>query len=120
MPFAHEKLVEVGRRIVELYPSEAAARVRERVTPAVLDSLARGVAGALGGKVGIAPRIFLKRLVGLLDQVDEHPDFDPSRDFALVVEANEMTDEERGAAGVSRTVDDIALELDAGGGRDLE
>jgi hypothetical protein len=67
------------------------------------------------GKVGIAPRIFLKRLVGLLDQVEEHEDFDPRVHFELVVSAAEMTPEERSAAGQSTALDDIALG-DIGGG----
>ena len=38
----------------------------------------------LGGKVGVAPRLFLKKLVGdVLDRVDQFPDFDPRRDYAL-------------------------------------
>ncbi|MCC7380506.1 MAG: BREX system ATP-binding protein BrxD [Deltaproteobacteria bacterium] len=121
LPFSHEKLLEVGQRVVEIYPSTAAERVLSRVDAGVLDALARGVAGALGGKVGVAPRIFLKRLVGLLDQVDEHPEFEPRKDFKLVVDVGEMTDEERAAAGVVRTVDDIVLDVRGPqGGSDLE
>ena len=36
--------------------------------------------GSLGGKVGVAPRIFLKKLVAdVLDRIDQFPDFDPRR-----------------------------------------
>ena len=42
-----------------------------------------GVAGKLGGKVGVAPRIFLRKLVAtILDRVDLFPDFDPAKDLA--------------------------------------
>ena len=64
--------------------------------------LARGVAGRLGDKVGIAPRLFLRRLVNLLDRVEEFDDFEPARDFELVLQAGELTPEEAVAAGVER------------------
>lgn len=115
LPFDHERLLEVGRNVRALYPSDTPERLAAQVSDEVLADLARGVAGQLGGKVGIAPRIYLKRLVGLLDQVDEHPDFDPRRDFALVVDGAELTEEERAAAGLTRSVDDIQLDLEAGG-----
>ncbi len=47
---------------------------------------ARAVAGQLGGKVGIAPRLFLKKLVAdVLDRVDQFEDFDPRQHYALTV-----------------------------------
>jgi len=110
-PFDLEKLVTVGRRVRELYPSDDAARVAATVDDGILRALAATVAGALGGKVGIAPRIYLRRLVGLLDQVDEHPDFEPRAHASLKIDAGEMTDEERSAAGVARSVEDIELDL---------
>ena len=79
----------------------------------MIGRLADGVAGQLGGKVGIAPRIFLKRLVGLIDRVDEHAEFDPKVHYRLTVDPKEMTLEEREAAGAGvSSVDDIALDLD--------
>jgi hypothetical protein len=112
-PFTLERMVEVGQKIRELYPTEHRTRVEEKVTNAVVTDLARGVAGKLGGRVGVAPRIFLKRVVDLLDRVDEHPDFEPREHYSLVVEPSELTEEERAAAGVKRGVDDIALDIDA-------
>ena len=125
-PFSLERLVEVGRRIRDLFPTKNAERIAEHVDDQLLESLARGVAGKLGGKVGVAPRLYLKRLVGLLDQVELHEDFDPRVHYELVVQANEMSDQERDAAGVVRTVADIALDVGAPGAgstpgrRDLE
>lgn len=110
-PFNADKLVEVGLRIRDLYPTEAPDRVRSKVNDAVVRQLADGVTGKLGGKTGIAPRIFLKRLVGLLDTVDEHPDFDPNRHYQLVMDGADLTLEERAAAGVSASLDDIAIDL---------
>jgi hypothetical protein len=71
--------------------------------------LATAVAGRLGGKVGVAPRIFLKKLVGdVLDRVDQFPDFEPRRDYALAVMPTELDPVEAEAAA---TADDIELEL---------
>ena len=64
----------------------------------------------------MAPRIFLKRLVDVLDKVDEHESFDPVLHADIVIAPNEMSEEERAAAGVVRSVDDIML--DVGGGAD--
>lgn len=111
LPFTLERMVEVGRRVRALYPSEE-PRVARKVDDAVIESLARAVAGTLGGQVGIAPRIFLKRLVGLLDQVDEHADFEPAEHYDLRLDARELTHEERAAAGLAASVDDIRLDLD--------
>lgn len=110
-PFTLERMVEVGQRIRELYPSEQRPRIEQKVTDAVINDLARGVAGKLGGRIGVAPRIFLKRIVDLLDRVDEHADFDPREHYSLVIEPTELTQEEQAAAGVARTVDDIPLDL---------
>jgi hypothetical protein len=78
-----------------------------------LDLLADRVTGQLGGKVGVAPRIFLKKLVvDVLDRVELHPDFDPRRDYPVTLVASELTDVERNAAGLAvRSVDDIGLDV---------
>jgi hypothetical protein len=115
-PFDRDKLLQVGLRIRDLYPSKAEQRIKAKVSDSVIESLADTVTGRLGGKVGVAPRIFLKRLVDLLDKVDEHESFDPTLHADIVITANEMSEEERAAAGVVRSVDDIML--DVGGGAD--
>ena len=111
LPFDLDRMVEVGRRVREIFPAREPERVEAKATDDVIRGLADRVAGKLGGKVGIAPRIFLKQLVDLLDRIDEHEDFDPVRDFDLSITANELTDEERAAAGLERSVDDIQLDL---------
>jgi hypothetical protein len=108
--FTVDSLVELGIRVRDLYAdgSSAAERVRDLVDDAYLDQLARAVAGGLGGKVGIVPRLYLKKLVGdVLDRVDQFPDFDPRRHYAPTMTNAEMTDVERNAAGA----DEIALDL---------
>ncbi len=76
-------------------------------------TLADAVAGPLGGSVGIAPRVFLKKLVGdVLDRVEQFDDFDPRRDYRLTVSDSELSDVERNArAGRASAPDDIELDL---------
>ena len=59
--------------------------------------------------MGVAPRLFLKKLVAdVLDRVDLHESFDPALHYKLTLADNEMTVNERAAAGAA-SVDDIAL-----------
>jgi hypothetical protein len=109
--FDMARLVEVGRRVRALFPSEASERIAARVGDDVLGALAQAVAGQLGGKVGVAPRIFLRKLVaGVLDRVDLYPDFDPRTDFELSLGVDELTVEERAAVG-GGSPDDFELEV---------
>lgn len=110
-PFDQGSLVAVGKRVRDIYtamqPNES--RLRGLVNDAYIETLARAVAGGLGGKVGVAPRLFLKKLVAdVLDRVDLHEDFDPLQHYKLTLAENEMTANERAAAGAVG-VDDIAL-----------
>lgn len=115
-PFTRERLLEVGKKIRDLYPTSHPDRLAAKVGDDVIELLADGVTGRLGGKVGVAPRIFLRKLVSeVLDRVDMFDDFDPRIDYQLVVAASELSAEERSAAGIERSVDDI--ELDLGDGR---
>ena len=67
------------------------------------------MAGGLGGKVGVAPRLFLKKLVSdVLDRVDLHEDFDPRKHYTLTLAETEMCATERAAASAA-SVDDIEL-----------
>lgn len=115
-PFDRDRLLAVGRKIRDIYPSDHGDRIQAKVNDEVLTLLADGVAGQLGGQVGIAPRVFLRKLVSdVLDRVDLFEDFDPLRDYKPVVAAAELSDEERAAArigeGPARSVEDIELEL---------
>jgi hypothetical protein len=109
-PFDLDRMREVGQRVLSLYPSEAPERIASTVDDAFLESLARGVAGKLGA-LSVAPRIYLKRLVDVLDRIEEHPDFDPRKHYDIAVDASELTDEERASAGVVRSVDEIVLDV---------
>lgn len=114
-PFDVGRMVEVGEQVRDLYPAEAEGRLQGKVTRQVIENLAKGVAGKLGGKVGIAPRIFLKKLVDVCDKVDEYEEYDPSTHSEIVLNGADLTDEEREAAGISRSVDDIALDMGGSG-----
>ncbi|MEU1686864.1 BREX system ATP-binding protein BrxD [Micromonospora sp. NPDC005707] len=108
--FTVDSLVELGGRVRDLYADGSAApeRVSGLVDDAYLGELARAVAGGLGGKVGVAPRLFLKKLVGdVLDRVDQFADFDPRKHYALTLSATEMTDVERNVT----SADEIALDV---------
>jgi hypothetical protein len=107
--FDRERLVELGARIRSLYAAGGSARLDERVDDAYIALLAGALIGELGGKVGVVPRVFAKKLVAdVLDRVDLHPDFDPRRDYALTVAESELTEVERNARAAT-SVDDIDL-----------
>ncbi|KAA6183785.1 BREX system ATP-binding protein BrxD [Thiohalocapsa marina] len=110
--FDLDSLSEVGRKVRDLYAQQAATdRIARRVDDGYIEQLAKAVTGDLGGKVGIAPRIFLKKLVGeVLDRVDQFEDFDPRQHYVLTLQDHELTGTERTARGANR-VDDIDLEL---------
>jgi hypothetical protein len=111
--FDVESLCEVGRRVRDLYAdgSDHADRIRTSCNDAYIELLARAVTGDLGGRVGIAPRLFLKKLVAdVLDRVDQFDDFDPRQHYRLTIVDHELTEVERNARAAS-SVDDIDLDL---------
>lgn len=113
--FDHARLTELGLSVRDLYASGASAsdRILARVDDGYLSELAAAVAGRLGGQVGIAPRLYLRKLVAdVLDRVDLHADFDPRVHYALTVSSTELTDVERSAStGPAGRAGDIELDL---------
>ncbi|WP_197287114.1 BREX system ATP-binding protein BrxD [Planomonospora sphaerica] len=110
------KLVKLGCAVRDLYASGSAApdRITSLVGEAYVADLAQVITGTLGGQVGVAPRLFLRKLVdGVLDRVEEFPDFDPRRDYALTVSVRELTEVERNvlSPGSASDVDDVDLDL---------
>jgi hypothetical protein len=107
------EMMEVGRKVRDLYAADSKApdRIKSKADDETIHRLAIGVAGKLGGKTGIAPRLFLKKLVAdVLDRIDLYPDFDPGRDYQLTLKDEEMTEEERNSAPAT-SVNDIKLKL---------
>ncbi len=107
--FTLDRLTELGGRVRDLYAVDSSSRVREVVDDGYIRDLGVAVAGGLGGRVGIAPRLFVKKLVAdVLDRVDQFPDFDPRHHYALTLRGDEMTLVERNAAS---SPDDVAIDL---------
>jgi hypothetical protein len=118
--FDLDRLSELGRTVRNLYAG--VARNPDRVLALVDDNyisrLAQAVTGQLGGRVGVAPRVFLRKLVqDVLDRVDEFADFDPRSHYAPTVTEAELTEVERNAAATSPgsdghgDADDVPLDL---------
>jgi hypothetical protein len=111
--FDAQKLRQVGVRVRDLFATHCpnAVRIWQRADDDYIAVLAAAVTGELGGKVGVAPRVFLKKLVGeVLDRIDQFPDFDPRQHYALTVHDSELTDTERNARAAAG-VDDIELKV---------
>lgn len=111
--FTLERLGLVGCRIRDIYTQHARSpdRIKNLCDDRYVNDLAGAVAGKLGGKVGVSPRIFLKKLVGdVLDRIDQFGDFDPRVHYALTISESELLPLERQTAGAAH-VDEIELEL---------
>lgn len=111
--FSIDSLCEVGKRIRDIFAEHCPnqRRIQSVVDDDYVKRLSEAVTGNLGGRVGIAPRIFLKKLVAdILDRVDQFDDFDPRHHYKLTLHDTELSEVERSAAA-ARSVDDIELEL---------
>lgn len=117
--FTPDSLVELGSRVRDIYAagSPVADRIHQVVDDRYIADLAVAVGGELGGRTGVAPRMFLKKLVAdVLDRVEQFEDFNPRVDYRLTVNVTELTDVERearsrGNTRAAQSVDDIDLEL---------
>ncbi|WP_210432826.1 BREX system ATP-binding protein BrxD [Rhodococcus sp. DMU1] len=107
--FDLDRLVELGGRVRDLFCSgiDSAERVRATADDEFLRRFAGAVAGSLGGRVGIAPRLFLRKLVDVLDVIELHPDFDPYTDYEIKIGASELSEAEREVV----SADDVELDL---------
>ena len=111
--FDLDRLHQVGCKVRDIFLQHAAApeRIAAACDNGYIRTLAEAVAGKLGGKIGVAPRVFLKKLVAdILDRVDQFADFNPRRNYALTITEAELTRVERQAMGAS-DVDQIELDL---------
>jgi hypothetical protein len=91
--FDLDRLCLVGRRVRDVFVQHTASanHIAERCDDAYIRELAEAVAGKLGGKVGIAPRIFLKKLVAdVLDRIDQFEDFPPRKHYELTLQHTEI------------------------------
>lgn len=107
------RLGQVGRNIRDLFAQGATTteRIMTLADDDYVDTLARAVTGNLGGKVGIAPRIFLRKLVSdVLDRIDQFPDFNPRAHYSLTLNDGDLTEAERNVLAAS-SADEIELQL---------
>jgi hypothetical protein len=113
--FTRDRLIELGTRVRALYAIDAVAadRIDALADDTYLATLADAVAGRFGERVGVAPRVFLKKLVAdVLDRIDQFPDFNPRQHYRLTIAPTELTDVERQAYTVQQhTADDVTLDV---------
>jgi hypothetical protein len=115
--FDRDSLLSLGAKVRDLYAqgADAPERIAKTADDAYVAELADAVAGSLGGKAGIAPRVFLKKLVAdVLDRIDQFPDFDPHQHYRLTLTQGELSEQERNAAAATTSAsraDDIDIEL---------
>ena len=116
--FGRQSLLALGARVRDLYRDGAdePRRIETMVDDAYLAELADSIIGSFGGKVGVAPRTFLRKLVAeVLDRVDQFADFDPRRDYPPTVSPGELTEVERNAASLRparvTSADHVQLDL---------
>jgi hypothetical protein len=108
--FTTESLRELGGRVRDIFAADAddPHRIAHTVDDEYVADFGAALTGRLGGKVGVVPRLFLKKLIGeVLDRVDQYPDFDPRSDYALTLVPAEMTEVEHNVA----SADEVALDL---------
>lgn len=111
--FTCDSLVKVGLRVRDIFAAHSgqAERITATADHRYIEKLARAVAGSLGNRAGLAPRIFLKKLVGdVLDRIEQFPEFDPRIHYALTVMDAELNEVERNASSASN-LDEIELQL---------
>ncbi|MHC4175953.1 MAG: BREX system ATP-binding protein BrxD [Planctomycetota bacterium] len=111
--FDLDRLCMVGCKVRDIFMEHAksADRVGQLCDDAYVRDLAVAVGGKLGGKIGVTPRIFLKKLVAdILDRIDQFSDFHPRKHYALTINDSELTAVERQAMGAAN-VDEIELDL---------
>jgi hypothetical protein len=111
--FDRSSLIEVGMKVREIFVSGSKdpAGISARANDALIESLVDAVAGELGGKIGITPRLFLKKWVAdLLDRIEIYPDFNPAKDYRLTLRTDEISPQERNLMAAS-SVEDIPLDV---------
>jgi hypothetical protein len=96
-PFTDDRLLMVGSRIRNLYPAKNPERLATRVDDAFLHGLVGQITDGFGGKVALAPRLFLRELIDVLDRVDIHEAYDPREHYKLEFDDSKLTPEELAA-----------------------
>ncbi len=97
LPFTAQRLREVGAKVRALYPTPKRTRIEEVVNDAFLAALVDRVTSGFGGRIEVAPRLFLRELTDVLDRVDQHASYDPAEHYQLVLDESRLNDEELSA-----------------------
>ncbi|GAA3754341.1 BREX system ATP-binding protein BrxD [Microbacterium kribbense] len=99
--FDRAGLIQLGQRVRDIYAtgSPAGDRIGALAGDNYLATLAYSVAGRLGGRVGIAPRVYLRKLVDILDKIEQFADYVPADAAGVTIADGELTADERAAAG---------------------
>ena len=63
----------------------------QRVDDRFLSALVAKVTAGFGGKVALAPRLFLRELIDVMDRVDIHEDYDPATHYQLELDDGKLT-----------------------------
>lgn len=92
--FDRGRLVEVGRRVRDLFPARDASRVAGTIDDSFVSALVDQVSEGFGGHVEVCPRVFLRELVDVLDRVDQFADFDPRKHYKLAIDDDALRPEE--------------------------
>lgn len=82
-PFNADRLREVALKLRALYPARDRGELESKVSDGFIDRLVAQVTSAFGGDVGVVPRQFLRKLVEVMDLVDQEPEFDPAVELGL-------------------------------------
>lgn len=97
LPFTMERLLAVGRRVRDLYPAQNRERVMQQLDDRFLAALVGQVTAGFGGNVALAPRLFLRELIDVMDRVDQHQAYDPLAHYKLELDDSKLTSEELAA-----------------------
>ena len=90
-------ITTVGTRIRDLYPAKNPDRLLRRLDDNFLRALVAQVTAGFGGKVALAPRLFLRELIDVMDRVDIHEEYDPQAHYKLELDDGKLTAEELAA-----------------------
>jgi hypothetical protein len=108
-PFDKERLQGVAIRLRSIFPANNQHQMEQRVSNNFIEQLVDKVTEGFHGDVGVIPRQFLREIVGVMDLVDEHDDFDPIKEYNFAPKG--LTDAEQ-AAMEQKKLDEASAELD--------
>jgi len=100
--FDAARLRKVGLAVRDIYPFKDQERGRAAVDDTYVGDLVDQVTEGFGGRVDIVPRLFLRKLVDVMDRVDTYPDYEPREQHKLQLDRSELQDEELAAYEAAR------------------